>query len=348
MALDVIQFTQHGFGWGPVTGLSALAARLGGGQHLPIPLASVPPRGRVLAGLAASLLPRTGPRRERSLLVVCPVPGALSSLLAEPRLWRGYNRVVAWIIDSFWLERIPSALRLPVPLNQLYITGADDLSHWRARCSTPVAVLPWGADVLDATSRMVNKGVDLARIGRQPTAWDDDARTTAAAREAGLSFSPRPPFGDSEAAALNNAHRAYSSARAVLAFGNLASPSSYTHPTREYLTGRWTDALANGCLVAGIPPQCVEAKTLLPEQALIRVPSDNLALGLEIIRTRLRAPGEQDTNAIRRFAAAKLDWRLRLRAVFADAGIEAGALESELNSLAISMAALPEADHEWS
>ena len=40
----------------------------------------------------------------------------------------------------------------------------------------------------------------------------------------------------------------------ALAFSNRANPTMQTHPEREYITGRWTDSLASGSTVAGIPP----------------------------------------------------------------------------------------------
>ena len=40
----------------------------------------------------------------------------------------------------------------------------------------------------------------------------------------------------------------------ALAFSNRVSPEGHTHPEWEYITGRWTDVLASGVSVAGIPP----------------------------------------------------------------------------------------------
>ena len=40
-------------------------------------------------------------------------------------------------------------------------------------------------------------------------------------------------------------------AKFTLSFSNLVSPDVQTHPKREYITGRWTDALSAGATVVG-------------------------------------------------------------------------------------------------
>ena len=94
---------------------------------------------------------------------------------------------------------------------------------------------------------------DLLRVGRQPETWSDDDRTAAAARRHALRFEGRPPSIDDPKEAQTLLMRQYASARYVLAFSNTMDPRRYTHTTRAYITGRWTDALACGAAVAGVP-----------------------------------------------------------------------------------------------
>lgn len=97
------------------------------------------------------------------------------------------------------------------------------------------------------------------------------------------------------------------------------------------MTGRWTDAFANGCLVAGEPPRCGAAEFLLPEEFLIRIPPNNLEAGLRSIAGSL---GHRPTpDAIRSFAMRRLDWRHRIAVVFSQAGMESPSLTSELSEL---------------
>jgi hypothetical protein len=47
--------------------------------------------------------------------------------------------------------------------------------------------------------------------------------------------------------------RILSKTKFALAISNRANPTMQTHPEREYIAGRWTDALASGATVVGIP-----------------------------------------------------------------------------------------------
>lgn len=331
--LDVLQYTQSGFGWGPVTALARLAAHVGGGSHTQTPVsARVSKPNQVVGALLG--IPRRFTARGRSLLVICPVPGAIGDLAAAWRLRLNYDHVSVWVIDSFWTERIPAILRFPGLVDQVYVTTAEDAHAWTGRSTVPIGVLPWGADVLAATLEAEDKHIDVVRVGRQPAAWDKDEETGQVAAAKGLSFVPRPPFGDSESTAHGAVMAAYRSSRVVLASGNSVAAAEYTHPTRDYVTGRWTDALAHGCLVAGTPPSCPEEQTLLFDPALIRVPPKDLEGGMEIIKGRLE---DNQTRrliiATRRFAATHLDWRLRLRIVLKNAGVDDTNNQSELSHL---------------
>src|SRR4051795_9364264 len=67
----------------------------------------------------------------------------------------------------------------------------------------------------------------------------------------------------------------------TLAFSNSVSPASYTHPTRQYLTGRWTDSLASGAVVAGILPDCDATDELLWPGATLDLGTTDRGLGIE-------------------------------------------------------------------
>jgi hypothetical protein len=82
----------------------------------------------------------------------------------------------------------------------------------------------------------------------------------------------------------------YRRARFVVAFSNLAAPAKYTHPTKAYFTGRWTDALANGAVVAGIHPvEDAGVGDLLWDGALLSFDRIDLAENIEV--TCPRRPG---------------------------------------------------------
>nr|BFF09371.1 hypothetical protein GCM10025699_06740 [Microbacterium flavescens] len=197
-------------------------------------------------------------------------PEHLTAVLRLGPLTSRYASVVGWVIDSFWHERIPYVSRTG-RFDRIYVTDEDDVGDWRSACATtPIHVLPWGADTAQAVP--VRKTVDIQRLGRMPPAWDDDAEGSGWARAQHLDYRGRPSFGQDDAEAQRNVDDALAVARFVLAFSNLTSGASYTHPTRDYLTARWTDGLAHGAVVAGAAPASTTARELLWPGATLELP----------------------------------------------------------------------------
>ena len=198
-----------------------------------------------------SALPR---RRGRDqCLIVAPQPAQLNAILTAPGAIRGYERTAAWVIDSFWDDRIPRVARNRGHFDHLFITDSELKDTWQRTTRTPTSWLPFGTDTLAMKPRR-NRPVDLQRVGRQPVAFNDDAEVGAAASALGLVFRGRVPRADTAAGNQRALWNAMARAKFTLAFNNVVSPEENTHPTRHYLTARWTDALANGATVAGMMP----------------------------------------------------------------------------------------------
>lgn len=306
MNLDILYVRPEGSGWGPVTELVALTARLFDARVL-----EVDDRGEVSrVRKAASALPRGRRRRGSHLLIVAANPAA-AAYMAHPRLWfPGYESVAAWIIDSFWTDRTPRILRGRPHVDHLFITDPDLTGEWGALTGKPVTVLPWGSDTTLFPDARDDRPVDLLRLGRQPAAWDDDAVTMADARAHGLVFAGRPPMDADAARNQANVREALSQAKTVLAFSNLVSPAAYTHPTRDYLTGRWMDALAAGCLVAGTAPAA--AATTLWNGATLEISPLSREASWSTIEAAVSSWTPADAAARQRWARLRLDWRHRL------------------------------------
>lgn len=313
---ELLSLIPAGQGWGPLHHLVDLAAEV--------------LQARVLRGgdpgtlSAPDRLRAAWPRRRRGsrdLVVIAARPSqlamvnrAMSSRAGSGRA--SYDRMVGWVIDSFWTDEIPRIVKAPFShYDQLWITDAELVGHWESVAAPPVDWLPWGSDVLGALRRP--RTVDVQRLGRQPPAWDNDDQVTGLAADHGLRFAGRPSFGSTPAEEYESVREALARARVVLAFSNTVAPGGYTHPTHEYLTGRWTDALAHGCLIAGVPPRSEAARVLLPPEALIQVDPDQVDGGLARIAEHLAAAPQELANQIQRRAAQEIDWRRRL-AVIAD------------------------------
>lgn len=302
------------------------AARLFG-AHLVTTIAT-----RDYSRLVTSLALLSSRRGGGTCLVVAPQPAQLNAILTVPGFLRGFDRVVGWVIDSFWDDRIPRVARHRGAFDHLFVTDGELVDRWTELTGTPTSFLPFGTDALGATAP-AERPVDLQRIGRQPAAWNDDAELTRRAGERGLTYRGRLPFRDDPRANQAAIWEAQSRAKFTLAFSNLASPEAYTHPTRAYLTARWTDALAYGATVAGIAPECQATRDLLWEGALLELESLDVDAGLRRLRAAVYAWTPEAAARNHAMALQRLDWRWRFEEVRKVLDRSAPALASELEHL---------------
>jgi hypothetical protein len=180
----------------------------------------------------------------------------------------------------------------------------------------------------------------LLRFGRQPAEWDNDELSEVKCRLLGLSFHGRPEsFTDPE-----ENQRALMSllgdTKLALAFSNRVSPSVQTHPSREYITGRWTDALAAGATVAGIPSRSESISTLLWPEALLPLETVDQDEGLAVIASAVRGwePARARLNHLR--SLERLDWRWRFSRLAEVLEVRSERLDNELRLLRASIHSL--------
>ena len=246
-------------GWAPVTALAHLVARLWQTEVTEIH----PTRDHTMWRKLASMAPRLRGSKP-PLLIIAAHPGDLLSL-ADVRVLLGrFSQVGAWIIDSFWDERIPRFARERHTIDRVWVTDAELVDHYAETMRVPCGWAPWGSDALDWPGSAA-RDVDVLRLGRQPLAWDDDKANRHDLGAHGLTYQGRFPGADdglvSQALVVEQVARA----KVVLASSNLASPAGYTHPTRDYLTARFTDAVSGGAMIAGqFPTARAMARTPLP------------------------------------------------------------------------------------
>ncbi|WP_299832295.1 hypothetical protein [uncultured Roseobacter sp.] len=332
--IDVIHIGVTTTGWYPIDRLAALAADLMGGEARSI-LAHQPSALEKLT----SLMRRPKGNDDKGLLVIARGPHDLHASLLPPELMRHYGFMIAWVIDGFRHEDIPAGWRMG-PYDLLAVTRPNDEEIYRRISGKPVIVLNWGTDALGLGSAATDRTVDVLRLGRQPPAWDDDDRSARVCADHGLSFSGRPPIFDNPLENHAALMRCIGQVRYVIAHSNLAAPAHYTHPTQDYITARWTDALAAGAVVAGIPPDQDRSVDLLWPEALLTFDTIDLTANVQ----RLVQARANWTDRIpllnHRMALARLDWRWRLKALVDQLGIDAPKLTGEMSRIAARLEAL--------
>jgi hypothetical protein len=281
--------------------------------------------------LSGILLPRK--RSRTSCLLICTSPADLSSMLLVQNWRKNYARIVAWVFDSFWTNWIPPWIRASRIFDHVFVTEGEDLNTWRQKLRAPVDWLPWGSDVLNLGSATPVRKIDLVRFGRQPKEWNDDLVNTRACQSQGLSFHGRPPSFSDATDNERGLMGMLSNSKFALAFSNRVSPEGHTHREREYITGRWTDALASGATVAGIPPRSESVQSLMWPEALLDIGTVEQAEGLKVIASAARewTPERAQVNYIR--SLETFDWRWRFKTL-------ADALETRSSKLDAELARL--------
>ncbi|MBV9385751.1 MAG: glycosyltransferase family 1 protein [Chroococcidiopsidaceae cyanobacterium CP_BM_ER_R8_30] len=187
---------------------------------------------------------------------------------------------------------------------------------WMQLMKTPTTWLPWGTDVLRLGGKEPERIWDLTRVGRQPPEWDDDLVTEQACLKRNLRFHGRPiEFVDSASRNQETLMKLYRQTKFMLAFSNTANPTNYTHPSREYITARWVDALACGAVVAGIPPKEPSIDSLLWSGATLDTGTIQREDGLRVITQAVHTWRTEQAERNYRQALERLDWRWRFATI---------------------------------
>ena len=294
-----------GQGWSPIVYMVRLCAELFDAELIILKNSA---DYNVLQKLLA-LAPRR--RGSNSCLLIAGGPLQLRSLLQIEGWRRRFVQVAGWIIDSCWTDLIPRIVRYGNIFDRFFITTYEDLETWHKATGRPISVIPWGADVLRLGSPNPTRPVDLLRVGRQPAQWDDDVSTLIRARAKGLCFRGRPESRINEIENHRMLMSQYAESKFLLAFSNTAHRDAYTHPTRAYITGRWTDGLAAGATIAGVAPKSTTADGLLWPGATLDLNGIDRDRGLDVITSAV-ASWTPD-RALKNYwmAAERLDWRWR-------------------------------------
>lgn len=326
-SIHVVYLDPGGEGYLCILHMARLAAELLNGELVVIP----PGRPTLIDKLSGFLLPRK--KASTSCLLICPSPANLSSILLVKNWRKNYGRIVAWVFDSFWTNWIPPWARASRIFDHVFVTEREDLNTWRHMLRAPVDWLPWGSDVLNLGSSNPVRQLDLVRFGRQPKEWADDLANKRLCQASGINFHGRPPSFSDATDNERGLMGMLSETKFALAFSNRVSPEGHTHPEREYITGRWTDALASGATVAGIPPRSESVQSLLWPGALLDIGTVDQAKGLRVIASAVREWTSERAQLNYIKSLEIFDWRWRFKTLAETLDIHSSELDTELARL---------------
>jgi len=319
-----------GPGWMPIQALALLAARVFQSDVRPVRT-----QRSSRLNLFRHLLLGAGARRRADCgaLVFSDRGGVLATFAREPDLFRQYGSVAVYICDSFW----PEAFRYPRLMQQFDLVVrmcSHDGDFYRKWAGDRALYLPFGVDALARGGWDGARDIDVLRVGRQPGQWDDDDRAAAIFAEAGITYHGRPPFVEGHEAGMVSLFSYYRRAKFTIAHTNLISAHGSTHPTKDYITARWTDSAASGTTVVGVQPKTDSAmQDLLWPEGLVHLESVEPEHVVERVRDALEAwtPERARLNYVN--ALERLDWRWRLREIARRLDWPTAVLDAELEQL---------------
>jgi hypothetical protein len=334
----IVNAIHHDRGWSPIKHMLALAGELFECDIVPADPREPSKMARISSILRQRIRNGSG---DETCLLVCSGPADLWSVLNMGNWRRRFRYLAAWVIDSFWLEHIPRTIRLRNPFDHIFVTSLEDVDQWKSIARVGVTWLPWGTDALRLGRGGGFRDWDLTRVGRQPAEWENDIESSTAAEAFGIKYRGRPDGGALDA--LQNQKfmmDAYGSTKFTLAFSNVVNRDPNNHPTREYLTGRWVDALACGSTVAGVAPRGANTDQLLWPGATLELGGVGRHAGLRVLAAALAqwSPGLAAKN--HEMALKRLDWRLRFKDLAKLYDIRSPRLTTELGLLDERIAAL--------
>lgn len=334
----IVNAITHDRGWSPIQHMVAVASELFDCEVVAADTSAPSNTAKILSVLRERARNGVG---DEACLLVCKGPTDLLAILNIENWRRRFRYLAAWIIDSFWVEHIPRSIRLRNPFDHIFVTSLEDVEPWRKIAGVPTTWLPWGTDAFRLGGGAAHRDCDLMRVGRQPSEWDDDLAAAAAAESLGIRYRGRPD--SSGLNALQNQQlmmSAYGASKFILAFSNAVNCDPNNHPTREYLTGRWVDALGSGCIVAGVAPRGPNTDGLLWDGATLELGGVRRSEGLQVVSAALKqwTPARAATNY--QMALRRLDWRWRFKTLADVCGIHPAPLARELRLLEARIAGL--------
>jgi hypothetical protein len=330
----IIISSNYGQGWEPIQEMVKLAAELFDAELILLDDQSP----NFLSRVEIILFKRQiNPAKEECLLIA-PDPSALLYLFCVAGWRKRFRYISAWVIDSFWVDRIPRLVKLSHHFDHVFITTEEDVRAWTDAIKTPTSWLTWGSDVLRCGGTGSDRQWDLTRVGRQPPEWDDDANTERACKDFGLRFHGRVKSGETTHENQKLLMEHYKQTKFLLAFSNTAHYSSYTHPSRQYITARWTDALACGVIVAGVPPNEKSINRLLWNGATLDLKSVEIKQGLKLIANAVESWRPDQATLNYKMSLERLDWRWRFAEIAKVMNLSPKKLHAEIKQLETKIA----------
>ena len=253
-----------------------------------------------------------------------------------PKNWRErFDVVVAYVFDAAYPvydsaikrqisnSRLGSNLKL---LDCLFIPMTGCVQELNETFKIPIVTIPMAADVDKFGSDKHDRWIDVMGYGRQFSPHSQILENTYNDRESNRIYYYTSHMDISKIKNFNEHRRLFwkllNNSNIALAYDVLKTPSERFF--MSFVSQRWFECLAAGCMIIGRRPVCPEADDLLNwEDATIEVPDDPNSLipfVEDLLNNKKRLQSTQSRNYLN--ALGRHDWRYRIADMLAYLGLK--------------------------
>jgi hypothetical protein len=252
------------------------------------------------------------------LLVVAKSPSDLNMISSVGDKKKNFRHVIGFVIDSYFIDAFGSSTRQYDHIFSTTEVGADAV---RKRFGIPSSVLRQGFDCLEWACYNERRCIDLIGFGRQPATYHRVFQNKFHGKNSSLLYLHSPigsVSGDGVYIERPMLLKLLQRSKISLAFHLGVDPPPNRPWDAEFVTSRWFESLASGCIVAGKRPTGIMAREMLDwKNATTELPDDPVAAA-ELIACIASDDALQRETRHKNVAEMRRrhDWRYRISEIY--------------------------------
>jgi hypothetical protein len=306
-------------GWVAVDEFEDLYSSLTGSRIIN---ARSPPRsglvGKIRNKLAGPYLPTADVDRGDLLLVIARAPNDLRMLHAIPDARKKFRYIAGYVIDSYYTENFPS---ITAAFDHIFSTTQEGADTVNSRFGASSSVLAQGFDCLTWANLNDVRSVDLIGFGRQPQTYHREFQRSFHIPGSPLLYL-HSPVGAIQGSAVWDERpmmlKLLQRSKLSLAFHLGTEPETVRPRAASFVTSRWFESLATGCIVLGKrPPGKMAEELFCWPDALIELADNPVDASATIIDLAANVDFLKKTRARNVVEMIQRhDWRYRVRDIY--------------------------------
>jgi hypothetical protein len=256
--------------------------------------------------------------RAELLLVVARAPVDLRLIYSIGNARRRFRYIAGYVIDSYFMEGFEPSVRY---YDHIFSTTQEGADLVRTKFGIPSSILRQGFDCLNWANLDSGRCIDLIGFGRQPSSFHLEFQRSFHTSRSNLLYL-HSPLGNLSGTAVWDERpmilKLMQRSKLSLAFHLLVEPRGNRPRAASFVTSRWFESLATGCVVVGKRPLGQMAVDLFPwTDALIELP-DIPSEAADIIKTMASNKSFLHRTRTRNVIemCCRHDWRYRIRDIY--------------------------------